>query len=251
MLTMYVSYLLLLSTAEIQQGVPIFDRKRMQNDLMHLAFTDELFREALLHAQTPTDECTWRGVECAGSCVTAVFAAKTFETASRLFSVSTEWLPPTVEFVHFRYISIPHIWERMCLPRMLRYLYLENCTAKHWKGMLSNKIDFARLPRRMEELILIHTDMGGMIQIDGLPETMQFVYIMQHERFVESIGVHYEDIPNALRELHVTNGFDAVIFDEMVRAVGKPNEVKLQTKYDNLYPEKGSAYVAEFAAKLL
>ena len=194
------------------------------------------------------DVCDWKITECTDGIVTAIFASKK-NVSNEYWAIEMEWLPPTVEYIHLRTIRIERTWKHMCLPRDLRYLHLNMCFGE-LDERNSPHIDFSRLPEKLEELILIRSTTGRVLCFDRMPITMRFLYIQQMDSFVRSILVNYERLPEGLQELHVTDSVDGDRLKKKVKAIGKPNGVKLQTKYDPSYPRQGSVYYERFEAKI-
>ena len=191
-----------------------------------------------------SDVCTWEKIECSNGMVTSLQAVDHVGHTHVMQSVQIEWLPPTLQFVHLHTISVPYLWSTMSLPRDLRYLYLRFCDDL---TVQPNRIDFARLPPKMEELIVIDSSIGGTICFGYLPETMRFLVFRFLPNMPNGIVVNYGDIPGALERLHVS-AYGDFAFDPI--EIGEPNGVKLQTIYDSNILLEGSKYAPRFEKKV-
>ena len=137
----------------------------------------------------------------------------------------------------------------MCLPRYLRYLYLRLCT-DHWLDSTSKYIDFSRLPRKLEEDILIHSAMGETVCFDCLPATMQFIYIEREVHLVGSTIVTCNSLPRALKGFCVTAKGGHAHLQAKVYEIGEPNEVRQQTRYNRWLVELESVHLRMMEDKM-
>ena len=71
----------------------------------------------------PEDVCRWNGVSCVDSIVTRVQLCPEASGMGDL-GAAVEWLPQSVEHMHFKGIVLYHGWETKSLPRNLTYMYL-------------------------------------------------------------------------------------------------------------------------------
>ena len=238
-----------IATVDIAQPSVLFDTKEAQHFLVHRALGRDFIRHARGQAHPSVDVCDWEMTECKDGMLTSICASGNPSSGDEAFSAEMEWLPPTVQFIHFYYVRAIGIWLSMCFPRDLKYLYLRVCYGM-WTGNGSKAIDFARLPRKMEELISIHSIMSGTICFDGLPETMRFVYIEKQWRSFRSVIVNYENLPQSLKHLHVTDSLWGKRMNRRVKENGVPHAVRLCTSYDSGVPKKHSTYMKLFEEKM-
>ena len=225
------------------QSVTSFEISDRQNHLLRMALNERVLRHTCGDVCDNADVCTWKQIECTDGIVTSMWASDQLRKAGEWYEIQMEWLPPTLQFIHLYAIRIPNLWKFMCLPRDLKYLYLRICN--DWCQPKA-QIDFARLPQKMEELLVINSNIGGTIRFDGLPETMRFVYIRILLDSVSLILVDYDRLPVALERLHVSN-YASV--DVKMKKIGKPRGVRLQTKYRRGILEEESKYVDTFYRK--
>ena len=205
-----------------------------QNRLIHRALDRIPSRITRGNADTLASICEWKSIECTDGLVTSICLSKEGWTGAAVAHV--EWLPPTVEFIHWEDIEIRNMHPTNCLPRALKYLYLEECSTQTFF------IDYARLPQKMEELILVYSATPRIIRLHDLPPKMRFVYIRLAPRFIDAILVDYNNLPESLKELHVTDAWDENKIEKKIMAIGKPRGVKLQTKFDSESRTKPSIY---------
>ena len=189
------------------------------------------------------DVCTWERIECTNGMVTSLRAVDYVGHTKIMQSAQMEWLPPTTKFIHLHRISVPYLWSTMSLPRDLKYLYMRFCDDL---CVQPNRIDFARLPSKMEELIVIHTNISGTVCCGHLPVTMRFLLFRFFPNTLSGIVVNYSDLPGALEILHVST-YGSFDFDPM--EIGEPNGVKLQTGHEPHILQEGSKYASVFERK--
>ena len=221
---------------------PHFEHRIAQNRLIHRTL-DKIPSEITRgNAGTLASICEWKSIECTDGFVTSICLAKEYWRGTVIAEV--DWLPPTVEFIHWKGIEIRSRHSTNCLPRALKYMYLDECSTETFS------IDFARLPEKMEELILLYSATPRIICLHDLPPKMRFVYIRLAPRFIDAILVDYNNLPESLKELHVTDAWDENKIEKKIMAIGKPRGVKLQTKFDSKNRTKPSIYFERLDQKL-
>ena len=223
-----------LHSADLSQPGPNFDIKQAQNWMIRRALNEVSSRLIRIEADAGPDVCAWKFIECTNDIVTVIFLQ--IENAR----IEVEWLPPTLEFIHIRYIQVIHENPFPLLPRKLKYLYV----GFFYRGIAH--MDFSNLPDKMEELILKVSAYDGEICLRGMPQTMRYVYIEQVTRYTNAIIVDYSSLAVSVEEIRVTSKYNDYKIRRRVRAIGKPGDVTLQTKYDKRYPTKGSKYFESF-----
>ena len=186
-----------------------------------------------------SDVCTWEVIGCVDGVVNSLCASDIRENIRRgkYNSIAMEWLPPTMQLIHLRGIDVPNLWRLMALPRDLRYMYLSGCCDINFRD---KRADFARLPQKMEELILLLSTGIGVLQFGVLPKTMRFVCLKVYRGFTTAIVVDYNNLPEALEALYVIAHKDKKL---RIITVGKPRSVKLRTEYSwNTFHKKSRYY---------
>ena len=186
------------------------------------------------------DICGWQRTGCRVGALSAIFA-RAQRPEARL-AVDMDWLPPTLEYIHLHYVEFQHTWERMCLPRELRYLYLFACNPIE-KILIQNTIDFSRLPQKMEEIILLNAPIAGILVLNDLPKTMRLIYV---DALIERIVVDYNGIPESLTGLFIIGTKKLM---NKVHALGKPAGVRVETSYKRAGLRNDSAYLHKFEMK--
>ena len=224
------------------------DIRETQNYLMHRALNAAFIQRACDQTSEKADICTWRLTECTDGLLTSLWAyGRHSSFGNGSLSASIEWLPPTLQFIHFDFVGVPGIWEKMCLPRDLKYLYLQNCYCI-WMNSIAKCIDFSRLPWKMEELIVMHSTISGTIRFERLPPKMYLVYIEQSVRLIDSIIVNYAHLPQTLEILSITDVHGNRSWN--VKEIGVPGRVRLYTKLDRRYSTEASRYLMDVKAKI-
>ena len=176
----------------------------------------------------------WRVIECTSGVVTKIFMDAQYRHDNAF--IFMEWLPPTLQFIHLKYTRLLNEPSFRFLPRDLQYLYLGFCHG------IPLDIDSARLPSKMEELILLNSVISKEIRLDNMPETMRYVYIETSLAFTSFIVVNYDTLPEYMRELRVTSYYNSDGMKQKAKVIGTPGEIQLQTAYDERYPKEGSEY---------
>ena len=212
----------------------------------NLLMQKSLNKRVLLQVRggTSTDVCTWKQTECTDGIVTAIWASKLPNYQRIDHSIKMEWLPPTLQFIHVKCIPVPNLWTHMCLPRDLKYLLLMECNDLDSAAEFFN---LARIPRKMEELILIDSNVRGMIRLVGLPDSMRFVFFRVFNNYVKSITVDYNSLPETLKGLHAST-YEGP--SPKVIAIGKAAGTRLNTKSSTNAVKEGSLYFEAFHKKL-
>ena len=213
---------------------PRFDIGVAQNWMIRHALNDVGIQTARGDVPASADICEWKRIDCSDGLTTAIYMYS--EKFAGKESIELEWLPPTVQFVHLEHIQIVRELPFKHLPRELKYLY------SSLGGHHTPCIDCSLLPHKMEELILQHTTNASEIRFENMPQTMRYVYIRHAPRHLNAIIVNYNTLPASLEELYVTTMKDHKLLKQKVKAIGKPRDVKLQTKYDFRHPTEGSTY---------
>ena len=229
----------LLRNADSAQPLPYLDSVEAQNMLIHLALNDNALGFARGDAVSKFDICTWTAISCIDSLVAAISMRIPYSDDKKS-SVEAEWLPPTIQFFHLENSKQTKRSSLNYLPRDLRYLYRYRSYDETYR------IDCARLPCNMEELILVKTTLAREIRLDGIPKTMRYLYINQSSLFTDSIFVNYNTLPLSIEEMWVTSAYKANKMKRKIRAIGNPGAVRLQTRYDYQCPKNGSNYLDMF-----
>ena len=172
-----------------------------QNLLMVKALNHFALAQIRGDASESADVCTWRQIECTDGIVTSMWASREAAQSGRPNEIMIPWLPPTMRCIHLHSTRVSRLWQNPCLPRDLRYLFLEFCDDVESSV---EQIDFSFLPMRMQEFILIDSNVHAVIRLDGLPETMRFVYLRQYHTFVHGIIVDYKNLPRGLEGLYAS-----------------------------------------------
>ena len=227
----------LLHTADCAQPDTHIEIRKAQAALLHRSL-NAVSTNIVCGNGNCSEVCNWKGIECTHGVVTTLFLDTLDQTEDA--SIFMEWLPPTLEFVHLISTRLASKKSLSYLPRELKYLYLGFC-----HGTRAD-IDCARLPRKMEELILLESTISKEIRLDSLPSTMHYIYIEQLPEFTKSIVVNYDTLPACMRETWVTSFYKGSAMKPKVKTIGTPGEVQLQTTYDERYPKRGSTYLWSF-----
>ena len=228
----------LFHSAENPQLQTPFDAQQAQTWLLCRALSGNL--QAIVQGNDGDfeDVCTWQGMECTDGFATSLcvqYLNFTYDVRIQVY-----WLPPTLEFIHLKCIAPFEESPLIHLPRELKYLY--------WKEYYASAtcIVCARLPAKMEELIIDGSTSARKICLYDMPQTMRYVYIEQSPVFTDTIFVNYTNLPASIEEMRVTSLYNCHKLKRKVRAIGSPGSVDLQTTYDLRYPKRGSKYFAEF-----
>ena len=229
-------FALTFQSAETPQ--PTFDISIAQNTLIRLALNENANQFARGGAIINADICDWKFISCTDSRATTL-CIRSSQLAKKAV-VDVEWLPPTLEFIHFEYILMHNEEALTYLPRELKYMYWGSCFG------VTRNVDCSRLPHKMEEIILQKSTYAGEINLGLMPHTMRFVFIEQVARYTNEITVNYNSLPVSLKEVWVTSELVCDDMKRRVRAIGKLGAVTLETKYDSRYPKEGSRYLSTF-----
>ena len=164
---------------------------------------------------TNPDPCTWRGVECHDDVVRTLIFQQMWKLQSKLFTpgppkpfktlkqewiVEMRWLPSTVQHIQFQSIKLHRGWSTAALPRELRYMYLKLCSQR-FSYDNSRHMDLQKLPRRMEELIILESWWVGPLLVAGLPATMRLC-VFENLGFPR-VYIDNAEIPASLKRIFV------------------------------------------------
>ena len=227
-----------------------------QNQLVVLTkcLNDGIRTYLQLVSANPADVCTWRGVQCTDGLVTHLHIAHQVSMYSMraAWTLQMDWLPSTARFVHLGSIKFPIGWHPDRLPRDLRYLYMYFCFNSSLDAQQGTKydIDLRRLPSRMEELIVVSSIIGRVIDLRRLPDTMRFVFIKHHPRHIDSVYIDYHLLPETLEHVHVVDFSGKGSMKRRIRQSGQPRRIRLETNLDRNMPFRGSRYMEQFAHRL-
>ena len=107
------------------------------------------------------DACTWRGVECTDGAITSIVALQCS------MALKIAYLPPTVQFFHYRQPRIDGRYSVRYLPRDLRYMYIRfACPDVFYEHLDNGILDTAYLPQYSEEIhICLRMQMHGTLSI--------------------------------------------------------------------------------------
>ena len=166
--------------------------------------------------------CRWRGIECDtnGFMKTLVLIQGILGRAN---AVNVHWLPPTLQFVRISHASMLADLQTARLPRDIRYFsMLQN------DAILGEKLDFRRLPKKMEELILAPVHLHGPVFLTELPKTMHLVHLMT-KKIAGSIFVDNAAIPDGLMSFYIalTEGKNRSPYSSVVPAEQVDSRVSL------------------------
>ena len=184
----------------------------------------------------PDDVCMWNGVKCTGTIVTGVHLSHEAKEAV----VAVEWLPPTVEHIHFDGgVTLFRGWVTRRLPRALTYLYLRSCKPIEREEL----VDLRTLPAHMEELIVMYHWQDGQVYLDALPDTMRILYIRSALHI--NCQVNYALLPEKMALAWILPSttetkidfqvYGKVKRDPRVRSAGKFSAVVECSKYFSVY----------------
>ena len=237
---------------DTHQKLPTSTQKRNQRFMLLLCLGD-MCNALKVDSANRDDVCTWSGVECTDGFVTQlrVYSNRLYVDSVRGdYPLEIDWIPATTQFVHLDSIELLYQWQADMLPRDLRYLYLRLCYDSSADQKKPNyHIDLRRLPSRMEELILIASIIGRVINLRELPATMRFVYINHHPSHIEAVYIDYDMLPKHIENVHVVDFSGKDNMRKRIRKSGQPTGVKVQTSLDETMPLRGSRYMDTFALR--
>ena len=196
--------------------------------------------------QEEDNVCAWNGISCTGGLVTSIHAEfPGGDPGSHIlrWAILMEWIPPTLNSIHFDRICLIHGWAAEKLPRDLRYMFLSNCDSA---GTASGVVaDFRKLPLQMEEMIVITSWFNGKLDLSALPKNMTLLYIRTDPSNLDTVYVDYGLLPRALQNLHITDKHQAKRIQ--VRRTGHTRaDSRVKTRFDPNMPACASKYMAEF-----
>ena len=194
---------LIVACADQSSASNIPNHTQLQNIAVQHLFPDWYYGKNVLtdhfvgpEARDPKDVCQWRGIECdgRGAMTTLVLVQSVLGIDMR---ADSRWLPPTLEFVR-----ISHGWmldglETANFPRNVRYFYIAQSDA-----ILGDKIDFRRLPPKMEELFMNPMIFRGPVFLTKLPEKMRLLYITT-QLIARPVFVDNGSLPRGLVRVHI------------------------------------------------
>ena len=175
-----------------------------------------LLTERLSHGSA--DFCDWTGLTCTDSALTSIYICGDLLDGARTlhqnpesigYIIDIHWLPPTVEFAHFRHILLLHGWHSSALPRRLKYLHLRAVHPREfggspWHGVFSSETQLQSLPEGLEELFIIGSWQAGSVSLLSLPPAMQRLYISGPK--LHTATVASSQLPETLKCAYVQNG---------------------------------------------
>ena len=174
---------LLVGTLALQSADTLFDKKRMQQDLMQTAFIQrptyiKAFQEYAFGATgAGKDCCSWKVSECTDGIITGVILTS---FKRHIFALRVERLPPTVQFVHVAASQCMVRFPFRCLPRDLRYIYVESTTGQViWTNDETRDVlETADLPSKIEEVCLnLGISMYRTLSLARVPSTLRLFFI--------------------------------------------------------------------------
>ena len=188
------------------------------------------------------DYCNWKAIECHNGLITSISARQHGDWA-----VCMEWMPPTVECIHFNGINTVQGWGAENLPRNLRYLYLNGCSTRRSKAKYAF-IHLHKLPERMEELIVLRDKHhAGQIRLHALPAAMRLLYIAWSYRSPHPIVVNHQFLPATMQHLFMT--YPANPGKIKIKEVGE-SACEVSTVFTYMSPNVRSKHFAVFEKKL-
>ena len=173
-------------------------------------------------ARDQADVCQWYGIGCdARGAMQSLVVINGFLGGSG--SVDVRWLPPTLQFVRISHVPIFLDLASSDMPRDTRYLYI--ALNEPFRG---DKIDFRRLPEKMEELILSPVILRGPIFIAALPKTMHMVH-MYAKKLTGTVFVDTAPLPDELEGFYISR--NAPKQDDPYRSIDKRRQVDSRMRF--------------------
>ena len=128
-----------------------------------------------LHASVANanNDC-WTPFKYVNGVITRIFLSSNVSNAP--FVVSMDWLPPTLKSVAMQHVLYVRSWQAERLPRDLRFFFTQSD-----RTIFERPINFAKLPPKMEELVMINASHSGTVVLTSLPERMRIVYILTNK----------------------------------------------------------------------
>ena len=190
------------------------------------------------------DPCTWNCIQCENNVMKKLhFTTREPSTQGMIrkaigeWKVDADWLPSTLEEIHFYYIHLVHGWLSERLPRALHYLCFHDCrlSSKH----TDRSVDLRKLPTKLETLIIEGGWLQGLVVLDNLPEVMRICIIRHndmHRAYVNSLH-----IPKDL-ELIALRAFSHLVEVEELSEGELDDRVRWSQTYWKFLPETYLAY---------
>ena len=142
-----------------------------------------------------TGTCDWLGVECSEGEMTSLIVYS--EILGSTNAVDTRWLPPTLQFVLLHGVNLLNVVDETSFSRDAVFVeFILNDYAVLDSRTLS------RLPKKIEELLLLGVALSGPLVLTKLPQSMRVVYLLA-ERMTFPIFIDSEALPKALKNVHV------------------------------------------------
>ena len=193
-------------------GSPITAIQSVQMDCMRL-FTDptvpEFYRPLFARLRDGwvnginREVCSWKGVGCADGIIRMIeYELNEHEARTLAYVADMDWIPPSTVYLRLVGIRALNGWATERLPRELRFVSLVRAGVPN-DHQPDRTINLAKLPSKMEELIVIAGWYNGIIYIDRLPETMRLLQLSQWEHAVAYVV--FENLPKSLEALCVSN----------------------------------------------
>ena len=219
----------------------------MQLELMHNAFISFinqpdhiLYREV---EETAHEPCAWRGIRCTHGLVTSVVMGPEF--ARSKCHIEMDYLPSSLQFIHFKFILYTKGWSTERLPRELRYFCSFSCfCAEKSKG--SHRIRMDKLPYRLEEMHImddVFKPSSGAFFISALPSTLRICHICHIS--MQKVFIDNDGIPDGIQILN----FKAVSRKPKIQELhGRPLDGRVTT--GPMYMGTGSRWFTELDNRL-
>ena len=188
------------------------------------------------------DACTWHGIECTDGNVTSINLSSPLGNMF-FYKVQLEWLPQSVEFMHFENVNFTSEWSGEVLPRCLKYLCLRNFdkdpTVSFLQDSFNRSLNLRKLPAAMEELIVWLGWCPGLIHIDILPASMRLLVLATSK--IRRAIIDMAMLPESIQTLAICN--DVLQRGPRIECVSKSSGVlRVQKTYSLDDLENDSKY---------
>ena len=147
------------------------------------------------------DPCSWRGIHCDGGRITRFIMTSGNWRYDNVF-IDMDYLPSTIEELHFNRVYYYNGWVTEHLPRNLRYLCAIGCY-NAMDNFTSRPMNLDRLPRHLEELHLTSGRLmpsSGVLVITNLPPTLILCNIKSG--FLHKVLIDSDAIPSGIQMLN-------------------------------------------------